>query len=498
MYRTFKFKLDNEKFKKTDEGYLICQGACSRTGIQNYPKEDGDGIIREFRSPDEVFSQDSLDTHKAIPITMYHPDYAVDASTFKNIVVGITGTSPRKDNRFVVNDFKIMDKATVDEILAKRDRGESTEISMGYHCQCEEKEGFFNDEKYDAIQKEIRCNHAALCDEGTARAGSGARLRLDGDKDSIELALYLLDQRGKRPVQTIIISKEIAKTDSEAKKIAKEFGKTKKIDEIDNSFRFRQMEPGLFKDDSLKTFQVPGKPGVSLVFGTLKERKDAMPILKKDAIKAGGFTMDAISEEFDDGSEGLINRLSAKLDEAVSEIGKLIKDAESVKTDSVKTDKEKTDELDKIRATADQLKEDKDKLEKEIAELSDMNSEKVQTMIKETAKIKTVADHFKVETKDKTDKEIKVAVIKSVSPECKVDEETDGYINGRFDLIAEKVDTEKEDDKKAKDSLGGFITNLKKTSEPKDDARENFKKRSQDAWKHGNVFGKRDYGDSLH
>jgi hypothetical protein len=487
MYRTFKFKLDNEKFKLTDEGYLICEGSCARTGIQNYPKEDG-GIVREFRSPDEVFSKESLDTHKAIPITMYHPDCAVDASTFKDIVVGITGTNPRKDNRFVVNNFKIMDKATVDEILAKKDRGESTEISMGYHCQLEEKQGLFNDEKYDAIQKEIRCNHAALCDEGTARAGSGARLRLDSDKNSTELALFLLDQRGKRPIQTIIISKEIAKTASAARKIAKEFGEIKKTEETGESFRFRQMEPGLFKEKSFRTFQVPGKPGVSLVFGTLKERKDTMPILKKDAIKAGGFTMDAINEEFEDGSEGLVNRLSAKLDEAVSEIEKLIENAKTVKADGEKTDKEKNDELDKIRAQADQLKEDKDKLEKEIAELSDMNSERVQDMIKETARIKAVADHFEVDTKDKTDKEIKIAVIKSESPECKVDEETDGYIDGRFDLIAEKVDAAKKDDKDAKDSLRDFTRNSKKTTEPKNNVRETFMKNTRDAYKTGTSF----------
>ncbi|MCK5605463.1 DUF2213 domain-containing protein [Candidatus Pacearchaeota archaeon] len=487
MYRTYKFKLDGKKFTVTDEGYLICQGACARTGIQNYPgeKQDG-GTLKEFRSDEEVFSKESLDTHKMIPITMYHPGEDVNSETFKDFTVGLTGSTPRKEGDHVVNDFKIMDKATVEDILERNKKGKSTEISMGYHCKVIDSPGSFNGDVYDAIQIDIRCNHAALCDQGTARAGGTAKLRLDNN--NAELAIYLIDQKNKRQVQTIIVSKEIAKTSEAAKKIAKEFGEIKKVEEKENSFRFRQMEPERFEEKSFRTFQVPGKPGVSLVFGTPKERKDTMKSLKKDAINVGDFHMDAIDAEYEDSSESLVSRLINKLDEAVTSLKGLIKKSETVKTDHEVTLKEKTDEQDKIRAQADQLKADKEKIEQELKELSDVNSDRVQKMIKTKARLKTVADHFKVDVEDKSDKEIKVAVIKAVSPDCKLDEESDGYINGRFDLIAEKIDSDKNNEKEALDSLREFRKNSKNEKGDKKNARETFMINTRNAHITGTSF----------
>lgn len=488
MYRTFKFKLDNSKFQITPEGYLICQGACSRTGIQDYPgeKEDG-GVLKEFRSDAEVFSKESLDTHKMIPVTMHHPAQGrVNSDSFKELSIGITGSSPRKENNHVVNDFKIMDKHTVEDILARKERGESTEISMGYHCKIVDSPGEFDGEVYDALQTEIRCNHAALCDEGTARAGGTARLRLDGSE---ELALFLLDrENNNRPIQTIITSKSIAENTESARKIASDFGEIKKIEETESSFRFRQMEPGRFKDKSFKTFKVPGKPGVSLVFGNLKEKGDTMKILKKNAIHQGDFHMDTIESEYEDGSETLVSRLSCKIDEAVDFIKKLIAKEETVKSDHEKVLKEKTDEHDKTRAQVDQLKADKDKIEKDLAVLSDVNSPRVQEMIKTKAQLKVVADYFKVDTEGKSEKDIKIAVIKAVSPELKIDEETDGYIEGRFSLIAENVDSDKNDDKNALDSLGEFHKNSKEKGSEKEDARSKFIKNTGNAYKTGTSF----------
>lgn len=485
MYRTYKFKLDNSKFKITDEGYLICQGACSRTGIQNYPNEKGDGVIREFRPDEEVFSRESMDTHKMIPVTMYHPDDLVDSGTFKNLAVGVTGSSPRKEGNFVINDFKIMDKETVESILAKKDRGKTTEISMGYHCKVMDQKGVFDDEAYDAIQRNIRCNHAALCDQGTARAGGGASLRLDGSE---ELALFLLDKNDKRKLQTVIISNEIAKNAEAARKIAAKFGDIKKIDTTESSFRFRQMEPGRFKEGTFKTFQVPGKPGVSLVFGTLKERKDSMKTLKKEAINVGEFHMDSIDCEYDDDSESLMNRLSVKLDEAVGVIKKMIGIVTISKTDHDKAIKEAKDEHDKIRAQVDQLNADKEKSDKDLKELSNVNSPRVLEMIQSKARIKTVADYFEVDTEGKSEKDIKIAILGKVSPDYKFDGESDSYINGRFDLIAEKVDSTKTDDKKAMDSLASFTRNSKGNNDDKKDARSIFMENSRNAHKTGTVF----------
>jgi hypothetical protein len=479
MLREYKFKLDNSKFQITDEGYLVCQGACARTGIQNYNDEKG-GIIKEFRSEKEVFSSDSLDTHKMVPITMYHPGEKVNSENFKDYTVGVTGSSPKKDSDFVINEFKIMEKSIVDDILKRKERGESIEISMGYDCDVIEEKGMFNDQTYDAIQTKIRINHAALCDQGTARAGRGAKLRFDSE----ELTECLLDQ--ERELQTIIVSKDIAKNSTEAKKIAEKFGVIKKVEEKENTFRFRQRDPGLFVDKSFKTFKVPGKPGVSLVFGTLKGKID-MKKFNKDSIHVGDFHMDSINLDYDESSEPLVSRLSAKLDESVEYVKKLISEKEKLVKDNEQNLKTKSGEHDKVRAELDQLKADKEKLDSELKELSDVNSERVQKMIESKALLKSVADHFKLDIEGKSDKDIKIAVIKAVSPECKLDKESDGYIDGRFDLIVEKAKTDKKSMKDNVDSLSEF-TKKSKTEEKKEDARQNFIDRSSTAWKTGSVF----------
>lgn len=72
-----------------------------------------------------------------------------------------------------------------------------------------------------------------------------------------------------RDLQTIIISKEVAKTLEEASKIAESFGHVGKVDETETSFRFRQKDPSEFNDKTFRTFK-PAKNGVTLVFGTLK------------------------------------------------------------------------------------------------------------------------------------------------------------------------------------------------------------------------------------
>lgn len=78
----------------------------------------------------------------------------------------------------------------------------------------------------------------------------------------------------KREKQTIIISKEVAKSAGDARKMAMEFIRKneslKAVDETGNSFRFRVREPGRFAKGSFRTFQPKGKPGVSIVFGELK------------------------------------------------------------------------------------------------------------------------------------------------------------------------------------------------------------------------------------
>ncbi len=68
-------------------------------------------------------------------------------------------------------------------------------------------------------------------------------------------------------VQTVIVSKSIAKTKEEATRVAKDW-KTDSVRETSDSWRFRQRPTEDFVPGSFRTKEV--KPGLSIVVGHLK------------------------------------------------------------------------------------------------------------------------------------------------------------------------------------------------------------------------------------
>lgn len=82
--------------------------------------------------------------------------------------------------------------------------------------------------------------------------------------------IFTVKGMDERALQTIIISKEISKTEAEAESVAKKYGAPMKGgDETESSFRFRVKDPSEFKEGSFKSFKPPVS-GVTLVFGELK------------------------------------------------------------------------------------------------------------------------------------------------------------------------------------------------------------------------------------
>jgi hypothetical protein len=74
-------------------------------------------------------------------------------------------------------------------------------------------------------------------------------------------------------LQTVIVSKDVAKTRAAATKVARRFAnRIYTSRETKTSWRFRQRPPTDFVAKSFKTFKVPGEEGVSLVYGKLKRK----------------------------------------------------------------------------------------------------------------------------------------------------------------------------------------------------------------------------------
>ena len=173
QYMTDQLRYDYATLKATitEDGYLIDTPVIARVGIQEYRRGDG-SVRRELRLPEEVFAQASLDSFRGKPITDDHPPEAVTAKNFKKYAVGVISGAAHQDGDnlragIIIHDGNSVDKAT---------KGGKKELSVGYTVTLDETPGIWNDQAYDAVQKNIRVNHLSLVQRG--RAGN-ARLNLD-------------------------------------------------------------------------------------------------------------------------------------------------------------------------------------------------------------------------------------------------------------------------------------------------------------------------------
>lgn len=174
---------------RTDEGYIEDEAVVTRTGVFLYQNVDGT-VRRELRHPDDVFAADSLESLSMLPVTIDHPIEGVDSANAKAVAVGFTGEHPRVDGRLVKAKIRITDAEAVQAIENGR-----RELSMGYRTDLIEEAGTYGGEEYTHRQTAIRYNHLAVVDK--ARAGSVARLNLDGAAVQIDEETHMPDQLEK-------------------------------------------------------------------------------------------------------------------------------------------------------------------------------------------------------------------------------------------------------------------------------------------------------------
>lgn len=168
------------KVTRTGAGGARVPASIARTGIQIYQDAQG-RQVREYRAPDVVFAPESLATLGGIPVTIGHPG-DVDASNWRRHAVGHVSDAPPA--RRADGEVEWLDAAMVVQdaaAIARIERGELAEVSMGYRVKVVPRAGVTPDgQHYDAVQEgPVTFNHLALLPPGKARAGSGARLRLD-------------------------------------------------------------------------------------------------------------------------------------------------------------------------------------------------------------------------------------------------------------------------------------------------------------------------------
>ncbi|SDJ60766.1 hypothetical protein SAMN05428953_107197 [Mesorhizobium muleiense] len=92
--------------RRTEDGYLVAEARCVRTGIPVYA---GDEVgkpelktVRVYRGPDHVFAGASLQSFSHAPVTVNHPKDMVTAETWKDLAVGEVSTAAKKDGEWIM------------------------------------------------------------------------------------------------------------------------------------------------------------------------------------------------------------------------------------------------------------------------------------------------------------------------------------------------------------------------------------------------------------
>ena len=158
----------SENISKTPEGFLLASNVpITRIGEFIYragevPVEAMDGMVKIQRDEEEVFREETIRSFEGKPITINHPNSAVDPSNWKELAVGTCQNVRRGiDNQ---KDLMIADLLITDEKAIELVNAGLRELSCGYDALYEEVE------KGIGRQKEIIGNHVALVDKGRAGA----------------------------------------------------------------------------------------------------------------------------------------------------------------------------------------------------------------------------------------------------------------------------------------------------------------------------------------
>ena len=161
----------NKQARVDENGFLYDSPVLTRTGVFSYQNADGT-TRRELRTPEEVFKAESLASYIGKPITVTHPKNMVTAASARTLAIGTVLTAGRQDGDNVTADIVIHDAKAA---------GDKRELSLGYKLDLVPEIGEYKGQAYDHVQKNIRINHLAIVQR--ARAGSIARLNVDGDEE---------------------------------------------------------------------------------------------------------------------------------------------------------------------------------------------------------------------------------------------------------------------------------------------------------------------------
>lgn len=192
-------KIDENGYLLVENNPLTKEGVFPYSGAQ-IGLEPPDRIFKVYRPAEELQKPETLKSFELAPFINEHAmlgDYGVPAES--KGVLGVVGQNVKFNAPYLTADIKIFGNKMKDLL----ERGKNN-ISAGYSFDLDNTSGNFNGENYDCIQRNIRCNHIALVQEG--RCGKDVRV-LDKN-DIIPDALPLNLNNGDKNMQ--ISSEELS------------------------------------------------------------------------------------------------------------------------------------------------------------------------------------------------------------------------------------------------------------------------------------------------
>jgi len=212
----------------TKEGFTLFRNvSISRTGWQVYGPNEGtgiepgpDGLVHIFRSPEEVFRTETLDSCNGKSLVIQHPDDDVTPYNWRDLTHGFMvnarrGTGDQKDES-VADVF-----VTTPEALAEIDSG-MREVSLGYDAD------YFQTGPGKGEQRSLYINHVALVEAG--RCGSRcavkdhANARPDAESKEIcmskiwDAVLAALPTKDEATIKAAVLKARDAEEEAEEKK----------------------------------------------------------------------------------------------------------------------------------------------------------------------------------------------------------------------------------------------------------------------------------------
>ena len=171
-----------QDFDETQDGYLTVTAPITRPGVFPYMRSDGT-VQMEAKLPEEIFSDKTIQSAQAKPVTDDHPNEPVTLQNFSQYAKGITHTDARVQDLKLVVSFTVTDAGLIQKI-----RDGKREISIGFMADIVAESGTYQGQQYEYVQRNIEINHIAIVDQGRA----GPEVAIRGDS-----AAFMIDSDDK-------------------------------------------------------------------------------------------------------------------------------------------------------------------------------------------------------------------------------------------------------------------------------------------------------------